>query len=140
MMKNSQRRCFVLITAILLIAAPAVVLRSGPRQGQSLPAQQQAGEKKALTIDDYGRWRSIASAAISDDGQWACYIYRPREGDSNLYVKQLDGEHIRRMAQFLKCENKRRRMHFSPPPEPNRLELCQLRPSNPLQQAQDIQV
>ncbi len=63
-------------------------------QGQGQPAQEAAGGKRVLTIEDYGRWMSIASAALSDDGQWMCYIYRPREGDANLYVKRIDSEKL----------------------------------------------
>jgi dienelactone hydrolase len=86
---------FILIAAILAVVLPAVGLRGGPQaQGQAQPAQAAAGEKKALTIEDYGRWKSIASVALTDDGQWACYIYRPREGESTLFVRQLDGEKL----------------------------------------------
>jgi len=94
-MKKSQSRLFVLIAAILLIVVPPMGLRGGPKsQGPAQPAQQTAGEKKALAIEDYGRWRSIANVALSDDGNWACYVYRLREGDATLNVKQLDGEKL----------------------------------------------
>jgi len=56
-------------------------------------AQETSG-KKVLTIQDYGRWRSIASVAVSDDGNWASWIYQLREGDGTLYVKQLDGDKV----------------------------------------------
>ncbi len=94
-MKRSQSRWFVFVVAILLIAVPAVVVRGGSQaQGQAQSAPQTVAEKKALTIEDYGRWKSIASVALTDDGRWACYVYRPREGDSTLYVKQLDGDKL----------------------------------------------
>ena len=68
---------------------------AGPgAQGQAQPAQQPAAGKKALSIEEYGRWKAIGSTAISDDGQWACYIYRPREGEATLYVRHLDSEKL----------------------------------------------
>ncbi|MBZ5497217.1 MAG: hypothetical protein LAP85_12510 [Acidobacteriia bacterium] len=94
-MKKFQFCLSVLVAAISLTIVPAGGFQAGPpAQNQAQPAQQAAGEKKALTVADYGRWRSIASVAPSEDGQWACSIYRPREGDSTLYVKQLDGEKL----------------------------------------------
>jgi dipeptidyl aminopeptidase/acylaminoacyl peptidase len=74
----------IVIAAISLLLVPVTSIR----------AQTQAGAKKVLTIQDYGRWRSIASAALSEDGKWACYIYRVRDGESTLEVKQLDGDKI----------------------------------------------
>ena len=50
---------------------------------------QSAQEKKPLAIEDYARWRSITSAAISDDGRWVHYAYRTPDADDTLFVKQL---------------------------------------------------
>lgn len=47
---------------------------------------------KVLTLDDYPQWRRIGSTAISPDGNWITYAYRPNEGDDTLYVELLDGE------------------------------------------------
>jgi hypothetical protein len=85
---------FLLVT-IPVIVVPDGKLQAGPQaQGQAQPAQQAAVAKKVLTIEDYGRWRSIANVAVTDDGLWACYVYRPREGDSVLNVRQLDGDKL----------------------------------------------
>jgi len=46
-------------------------------------------EKKPLAFEDYAKWRSIRSAALSDNGQWICYAYSKREADDTLYVKNL---------------------------------------------------
>lgn len=48
--------------------------------------------RRTLALDDYGRWNRITSVALSPDGQWAAYAYRPNDGDETLYVKQLDGD------------------------------------------------
>lgn len=88
-LKKVQPRFLVLFAVMLML--PAAVR---PAQDKPQPAQQTAAAKKVLTIDDYGLWKAIASVAISDDGRWACYIYRQREGDATLYVKQLDGDKL----------------------------------------------
>ncbi|HMC78789.1 MAG TPA: hypothetical protein VKH34_16690, partial [Vicinamibacterales bacterium] len=33
----------------------------------------QGGKKKALTVEDYTKWRSISGQEISGDGQWVAY-------------------------------------------------------------------
>ncbi|MCC6245815.1 MAG: S9 family peptidase [Gemmatimonadaceae bacterium] len=48
--------------------------------------------RKALTLDDYGRWNRINAAAISNDGKWATFTYAPNEGEPTLHVKALDGD------------------------------------------------
>jgi len=94
-MKKFQSCLLVLFAAILLSGVPAGGHPAGTQApSQAQPAQPTSGEKKALAMEDYGRWKSIASAALTDDGQWACYIYRPREGDATLYVKQLVGDKL----------------------------------------------
>ena len=96
-MKKSHSRLSISLVAILAAIVLAGGLRAGPQaqtQSQAQTAQQAAGEKKILTIQDYGRWRSIASAAVSDDGNWASWIYQLREGDGTLNVKQLDGDKL----------------------------------------------
>ena len=33
----------------------------------------QGGKKKALTVEDYTKWRSISGQELSGDGQWVAY-------------------------------------------------------------------
>src|SRR5512144_1208674 len=80
--------------AMLVLFSLGIGLAGSQAQNQAAPVQQVTGEKKALTMEEYGRWRSIASVAVTDDGQWACYIFRPREGDSTLYVRHLDTDKL----------------------------------------------
>ncbi len=48
---------------------------------------------KILTLDDYGRWSRVVSTAISPDGAWVGYGYRPNGGDDTLFVKRIaDGK------------------------------------------------
>jgi len=58
----------------------------------------QAGKKKVLTIDDYGLWRTVTSAQLSNDGKWMTYDYRKPEADEdapderNLHIRHLISE------------------------------------------------
>ncbi len=45
---------------------------------------------KVLTLDDYGRWSRVVSTAISPDGAWVSYGYRPNGGDDTLFVKRVE--------------------------------------------------
>lgn len=46
----------------------------------------QAQQKKQLTAADYGRWQSIGSTDISDDGSWMAYVISAQEDNDTLYV------------------------------------------------------
>ncbi len=55
-----------------------------------------AGQDKAaprpFTIDDYGRWQSITSTAISDDGTWMTFGYRKEKSDDFFYAQSLTSD------------------------------------------------
>jgi len=53
----------------------------------SLSVAQESAAKKVLTIADYARWRTIASVALSQTGEWFSYGYNKREADDTLYVQ-----------------------------------------------------
>jgi len=57
----------------LVLIAAAIFLLSGTAYGQQTT---QATAKKALTVDDYSRWRSISDQEISGDGGWVSYVLR----------------------------------------------------------------
>lgn len=74
---------FALVLAIALTAATA------------LPGAQTNAKKKALAIDDYAKWRSIASPTISGDGNWVAYVLQltntvPAEAKPVLHVLNLE--------------------------------------------------
>ena len=48
-----------------------------------------ADNKRAMTVADYGRWRTVRDVAISDDGVWASYGYQQRRVDDTLFLKNL---------------------------------------------------
>lgn len=94
-MKERRFLLPVLAAAVLITAIFSAMLPAGDQtQIQTKPGPQAPVEKKALTIENYGRWRAVASVALTDDGQWACYVYRAREGDAILNVRHLDSEKL----------------------------------------------
>jgi dipeptidyl aminopeptidase/acylaminoacyl peptidase len=57
--------------------------------------QAQTTAKKAMTIDDYTKWRSIAGQEISPDGKWVAYTLQftntvPAESKPVLHLLNLD--------------------------------------------------
>ncbi|MEX2282014.1 MAG: prolyl oligopeptidase family serine peptidase [Gemmatimonadota bacterium] len=83
------------VLSTLLFAGIATSLAAQNRS--ALPATapgavKASGEKRALNIPEYARWRSIGSVAISDDGGWASYAYTQRNVDDTLFVRNLDAD------------------------------------------------
>ncbi|HEX7123940.1 MAG TPA: prolyl oligopeptidase family serine peptidase, partial [Gemmatimonadaceae bacterium] len=88
---RSSRLVTHLTLVVLLLAPPATL----PAQAVASSARDATGTGKALrtlSLDDYGSWNRITSVAISPDGRWATYAYRPNDGDVTLYIKELDGD------------------------------------------------
>ncbi len=57
-----------------------------------VPAAAQAPvSKRALTQADWDRWRSIAGAALSNDGKWAGYTLIPQVGDGEMVIRSTQG-------------------------------------------------
>ncbi|MGH7618638.1 MAG: hypothetical protein ACREPM_15570, partial [Gemmatimonadaceae bacterium] len=79
------------LLAVVAAQAPAQRARNG---AATMPAAAATlyrpdDSKKAMTVADYARWRSIRDVAISDDGAWASYGYNQRRVDDTLFVKNL---------------------------------------------------
>jgi len=73
-----------------LILVLAVALAAVPAFSQAPPAA-----KKAMTVDDYAKWRNIASQAISRDGKWVAYVLQltntiPAEAKPVLHLLNLE--------------------------------------------------
>ena len=47
-------------------------------------------EPKPLTLDDYGRWTAIGQTSLSANGRWVTFSYAPNEGDSKLFLRDLN--------------------------------------------------
>jgi len=77
-----------------LIPVLALVLAVAMTAAYSMP-QAQPAAKKALTVDDYAKWRDIASRAISGDGKWVAYVLQltntiPAEAKPVLHLLNLE--------------------------------------------------
>jgi hypothetical protein len=57
----ARRRLAVLAPVLIVVFSSAFALTA------------QSPAKKALTVDDYTRWRSITASEISGDGNWVAY-------------------------------------------------------------------
>ena len=62
------------------------------------PQSFAADAKKVVTMDDYGRWRTVTSAQLSNDGEWMTYDYNKPEADEDapdersLQIKHLGSD------------------------------------------------
>ncbi len=77
MRRVDRRPTLPVLLLLLALLAPA------------LTATVQAQEKKPLSIEEYARWRSIASSGLSDDGRWISFAYSPHRADDTLQVRSL---------------------------------------------------
>ncbi len=50
------------------------------------------GQKKVLTLDDYGQWSRITSPTLSPDGLWFAFAYQPNDGDPTVHVRSTDDD------------------------------------------------
>ena len=50
-------------------------------------AFQAAGEKRALTHEDFDAWKEVVNYGLTCDGAWAAYGVEPQEGDGELYFR-----------------------------------------------------
>jgi dipeptidyl aminopeptidase/acylaminoacyl peptidase len=81
---SSQFRRLAVLAIAVAIALAAYAL-----------PQAQTPAKKAMTIDDYTKWRSIAGQEISPDGKWVAYTLQltnlvPAESKPVLHLLNLD--------------------------------------------------
>ncbi|MDH3734401.1 MAG: prolyl oligopeptidase family serine peptidase [Gemmatimonadota bacterium] len=58
------------------------------------PAAAFAQEPRPLPIEDYDRWRSIESVALSPDGEWLTFAYGHRVIEDTLQVRHLDDRRV----------------------------------------------
>ncbi len=81
MKKVSTSAVLIFLTGLLSIFLFFLILPP------SVLAEQNG--KRPLTHEDYDAWKSIASSAISADGQWILYLEVPQDGDGELVVKNI---------------------------------------------------
>jgi dipeptidyl aminopeptidase/acylaminoacyl peptidase len=78
--------CLIAVLGLVLASSPAPVCAQG---AASPPA------KKAMTVDDYSKWRTISNQALSPDGKWLAYILEltnvlPGETKPEMHILNLE--------------------------------------------------
>jgi dipeptidyl aminopeptidase/acylaminoacyl peptidase len=54
-----------------------------------------AQEKKALTLEDYKEWSRITNTAISPNGMYMTYTYKPNKSDTaTFFVHEIEGDTV----------------------------------------------
>ena len=81
--RHSSTRLFATIPLLAALLLPIVTFSTAAQEQDSL---------RVMSIEDYARWRSIESVAISDDGNWMTYGYSHHRADDTLYVRSLRTE------------------------------------------------
>jgi len=85
----------IALTILTVVPSLAAAQRgrnaSAPTPTTTAAAPRADDNKKAMTVADYARWRSVRDVAITDDGTWASYGYNQRKVDDTLFVKNLSG-------------------------------------------------
>jgi dipeptidyl aminopeptidase/acylaminoacyl peptidase len=77
--------CLILTLAFLAATAPAP---AAPQATSPSPA------KKAMTVDDYSKWRTISDQTLSPDGKWLVYVLEltnvlPGETKPEMHIVSL---------------------------------------------------
>ncbi|MCJ7582098.1 MAG: prolyl oligopeptidase family serine peptidase [Candidatus Aminicenantes bacterium] len=60
--------------------------------GSVFLAGQEKPAPRPFTIDDYGRWQSLTSTSISDDGTWMTFGYSKEKSDDLFYAQSLTSD------------------------------------------------
>ena len=73
--RRSQRSVWLALAlaAVLAVASAAPFAQTAAQAPTPAPAAAPAGTKKAITLADYSRWRSINGQQLSSDGKWIAY-------------------------------------------------------------------
>jgi len=85
-------RAFVFVALFTKPFAVTAQNKSPIQQGKADAPRVDPDNKKALSVADYARWRSIATPAISSDGKWVAWSYTQVRRDEELHIKQADGD------------------------------------------------
>jgi len=79
----------VLFAFAAVTTASAQNTRGVQQAGAAAAAPAHDPGKRAMTVADIGKWRTIRDVAISDDGAWASFSYQQRRVDDTLYLKSF---------------------------------------------------
>ena len=104
-----RRRMLVLfvlsVLAFVPIAAQQTATKPSPQVGPAAaPAQKPDAAPDApaaprpMELADIIAWKNIGATAFSNDGRWIAYRMTPIEGDSEVFVKEVDGKRVHRFV------------------------------------------
>src|SRR5512137_348628 len=97
------RRMLVLfivsVLALVPIAAQQIATKpSSPVAPAATPPQQPDGATPAPAAPRPMELADIGATAFSNDGRWMAYRMTPIEGDSEVFVKEVDGKRVHRFV------------------------------------------
>jgi hypothetical protein len=72
-------------------AATAATQKPAPAATTPAPAAT-PGAPRAMELGDILAWKSVGTALISSDGRWFAYRVSPLDGDSDVVVRQTQGD------------------------------------------------
>jgi dipeptidyl aminopeptidase/acylaminoacyl peptidase len=93
--RRSRRLATLLLALVVAFGSAYVLAAPQTAPAAAVPAAPAQGVKKALTVDDYIKWRSISGQEISGDGHWVTYGLAftntlPADAKPALHLLNLD--------------------------------------------------
>ncbi|MGS2724422.1 alpha/beta hydrolase family protein [Porticoccus sp. GXU_MW_L64] len=88
------------LCVVLLLSLTVSPVTWGQQSVAEKPAasEQNAEAKRPLEVSDMLTWNVTKAARLSPSGGWLAYIVGPEEGDSEMVVKQIDGDKEHRFS------------------------------------------
>ncbi|MCJ7580844.1 MAG: S9 family peptidase, partial [Candidatus Aminicenantes bacterium] len=84
MIKN-MKALFIVFIILALISPSSARQETKPEQAQPKPLED---------IYDILSWQSIISPTMSNNGRWFAYRLGPAEGDSEVFIKDIQGDKV----------------------------------------------
>ncbi len=96
-MKRRLTMIATLAIAWVALSLQPATQAASPQAPKTPPAAAQAADAKtstprAMELADILAWKSAAMALLSTDGRWLAYRISPLDGDSEIVVRQTQGE------------------------------------------------
>src|SRR4051812_8313819 len=86
----------LVLSVLLAGVAAAQAASQAPGSGSPVvPAGSTRDAKKAMTVEDYTKWKSINTSSISSDGKWVTYVLAftntlPADSKPVMHLLRLD--------------------------------------------------
>jgi len=84
-MTRNMKTVFIVLVVLALISPSSAIQETRPEQTQSKPLED---------INDILSWESIISPTTSNNGRWFAYRLGPAEGDSEVFIKDTQGDKV----------------------------------------------